>query len=175
MKSYTYIQPEAIEYTGQVPIMDEQGRTVSYSRRVYSHRLKKTFDRLFDYRYFLSYEAVDEDAETVLFRVKKISRRGKVWFVGWDLLANQRYMISYENWRIGIPTLFISDGQMKIQVEKEMEEWSRFLLNGETIARWQANYKEGQFHMTLVIEDNSPIQHPAFFIAISQATLFVGT
>ena len=175
MKTYTYSHPETIEYTGDVPIWDESGQVAAISRRVYDNIVKSTFDKIFDFRYFLKYDVLDNNGQK-LFTVKKISRRGKLWFEGSDVAAKKKYIISYENWRIGIPTLYITDGAMKIQLEKELEDWSTFLVNEEVIARWKADYREGdgEFHMTLEINNNSPIQEPEFFIGICQATLFVG-
>lgn len=189
MKTYTYTHPEAIEFTGDVPIMDESGQVVAISRRIYDNFLKRTFDGMFDFRYFLKYDVIDQKGKKI-FTVKKISRRGKLWFQGIEAASMKKYIISYENWRIGIPTLYITDGDMKIQLEKEFDEWSRFLVGEEEIARWKAEYRgfedlldrdskrkekrSGEFHMTLQVNENSPIQQPEFFIAICQATLFVG-
>ena len=173
MKTYTYSQPEAIEYTGDVPVVDENGQEVVSYKRIYDNSLKKTFDKIFDFRYFLKFEVYDSQ-ENRLFSVKKISRRGKLWFEGVEVPTKKKYMISYENWRLGIPILYISDGTLKIELDKELEDWSRFLINQEEIAKWKADYINGEFHMTLHIHNSSPIQHPAFFIAICQATLFVG-
>ncbi|MDI7742015.1 hypothetical protein QMK38_08365 [Lysinibacillus fusiformis] len=181
MKSYTYTHPEAIEYTGDVPVLAENGQVVAYSRRVYDNFLKRTFDKTLDFRYFLKYDVLDHNRQQ-LFTVKKISRRGKLWFEGVEAATKEKYLISYENWRIGIPTLYITNGEMKIVLEKEFEDWSRFLIDQEEIAKWKAEYREGaavgkangEFHISLQINDNSPIQQPEFFIAICQATLFVG-
>lgn len=175
MKTYTYCHPEAIEYTEDVPIMDDTGEVIAFSRRIYDNHLKKTFDGIFDYRYFLKYDVLDSNGGKI-FTVKKINRRGKLWYEGIEAATSKKYIISYENWRIGLPTLYISDQKIKIQLEKEIEGWSRFLLNQEEIARWKADYRdaEGEFHMMLQIHESSPIQLPHFFIAICQATLFVG-
>lgn len=175
MKTYTYCHPEAIEYTGDIPILDDTGEIVAFSRRIYDNFLKKRFDEIFDFRYFLKYDVLNYNGEK-LFSVKKISRRGKLWFEGIEAATKKKYIISYENWRIGLPTLYITDHKVKIQLEKELEDWSKFLLNQEEIARWKAEYSDakGEFHMTLQINENSPIQQPQFFIAICQATLFVG-
>ncbi|MFC7684994.1 peptide ABC transporter ATPase [Ureibacillus sp. GCM10028918] len=175
MKTYTYNHPEAIEYTGDVPILDADGQVIAISRRIYDNFLKKSFDKMFDFRYFLKYDVLANNGEN-LFTIKKISRRGKLWFEGIEVATQKKYIISYENWRIGIPTLYITDKKIKIQLEKELEGWSSFILNQEEIARWRADYRgnEGEFHMTLQINESSPIQHPQFFIAICQATLFVG-
>ena len=175
MKTYTYRHPAAIEYTGEVPVLDDNGQVVLYSKRVYDNFLKRTFDEMFDFRYFLKYDVLDKHSEK-LFTVKKISRRGKLWFEGVEVATKKKYIISYENWRIGLPTLFITDGKFKIQLEKEIEGWSRFLLGQEEVAKWKAEFREeeGQFYISLQINGNSPIQQPEFFIAICQAALFVG-
>ncbi|HWK24440.1 MAG TPA: peptide ABC transporter ATPase [Ureibacillus sp.] len=175
MKTYTYHHPEAIEYTGDVPILDDNGEVIAFSRRIYDNFLKRTFDEIFDFRYFLKYDVLDDQKEK-LFTIKKVSRRGKLWFEEIDVVNKKKYIISYENWRIGIPTLYITDGNIKIQIDKAIEGWSKFLFNEVEIARWKAEYRdgEGKFQMTLQIEENSPIKHPGLFIAICQATLFVG-
>lgn len=173
MKTFTYIHPEEIEFTGDVLVLDENGQTIAISKRIYDNILKKTIDQIFDFRYFIKYEVSNPEG-VPLFSAKKINKRGKLWFEGIDVLSNKKYIISYENWRIGIPTLYISEGQMKIQLEKEWEDWSRFLIEDVEIAKWKAVHSEGHFEMTLKIHDHSPIQNHAFFIAICQATLFVG-
>ena len=106
--------------------------------------------------------------------VKKMSRRGRVHFRGKDFVTGKDYMIAYDGWQIMIPDLIITDGEQKITLNKEMEDWSVFLLNEQPIARWQAVFRDTYFDITLQIEETSPIQHEAFFIAIGQAVLFVG-
>jgi len=173
LRTFTYKQPAAIESTDIVQIVNEEGSVSSNVQRVYSNGLKKAFDRMMDYRYFVQFDVSAVDGQR-LFTCKKISRRGRVHFKGKDLLTGKDYMIAYDGWQIMIPDLIITDGQHKIMLNKEMEEWSVFTLNDQPIARWQAVYLETHFDITLQIEDTSPIQHEAFFIAIGQAVLFVG-
>jgi hypothetical protein len=54
-----------------------------------------------------------------------------------------------------------------------MEGWSRFTYEDKEIARWKAELNE-EFSVQLEIEEDSPIQNAAFFVAISQCALFVG-
>ena len=97
-----------------------------------------------------------------------------MWFEGMDFITNKKVIITYENWRLGIPKLTILEGDHKIRIDKEMEEWSQFIYEERVIAKWKADFIDEQFQMTLQIEEESPVQNVAFFIAISQATLFVG-
>ncbi|MFJ5566359.1 tubby C-terminal domain-like protein [Lysinibacillus xylanilyticus] len=173
MKSYTYKQPAAIESTETVAIKNDAGEISSTVQRVYSNGLKKVFDRTMDYRYFVRFDVSDVNGQP-LFTCKKMSRRGRVHFKGKDFVSGKEYMIAYDGWQIMIPDLIITDGVQKITLNKEMEDWSVFSLDDQPIARWQAIFQETHFEITLQIEDNSPIQHEAFFIAIGQAVLFVG-
>lgn len=173
MKCYTYRQPLEINYTGDISVLDEDKQVVAIVRRKYDHSLKRFFDRFLDDRYFVKYE-VDSYSGEKRFEIKRMTRRGKLWFEGKDLQLNKKYMISYENWRIGIPELYISDGHLKIKLEKEMEDWSIFYYNDEIIARWKADFRDNEFFMTLEIEDESPVTNVEFFVGICQMTLFIG-
>ncbi|MFJ8511293.1 tubby C-terminal domain-like protein [Lysinibacillus xylanilyticus] len=173
MKSYTYKQPAAIESTEGVAILNDAEEISSTVQRVYSNGLKKAFDRTMDYRYFVRFDVSDVNGQP-LFTCKKMSRRGRVHFKGKDFVSGKEYMIAYDGWQIMIPDLIITDGVQKITLNKEMEDWSVFSIDDQPIARWQAIFRETHFEITLQIEDNSPIQHEAFFIAIGQAVLFVG-
>jgi hypothetical protein len=173
LKIYTYQQPAAIESTEKVAVLNEAGEVSSTVQRVYSNALKKAFDRSMDYRYFVRFD-VSNVAGQPLFTCKKVSRRGRVHFKGKDFITGKDYMIAYDGWQIMIPDLIITDGVQKINLNKEMEDWSIFSLDDQPIARWQAIFHETHFEITLQIEDNSPIQQEAFFVAIGQAVLFVG-
>lgn len=162
-----------IDSTEVVSILNESGETSSTVQRVYSNALKKVFDKTMDFRYFVRFDVHDHTGQP-LFTCKKVSRRGRVHFRGKDLVTGKDYMIAYDGWQIMIPDLLITDGEQQIKLSKEMEDWSIFTWNEVSIARWQATFCETHFDITLEIEDNSPIQHEAFFIAIAQAVLFVG-
>lgn len=173
MKTYTYTHPKEIESVSEVPIFNDNGQITAISKRIYDNRLKRALDQFFDYRYFLKYEVSDKSSEKS-FTIKKIIRRGKLWYEGFDHKIGKKYIITYENWKMGIPELTITDGIIKIQINKQMEEWSEFLFAGTLAARWKAEFLNDQFYMTLQIDENSPIQNVEFYIAISQAALFVG-
>lgn len=175
MQTYTYEVLGDIKSTGQQPVFNETHEQILQVQRIYDNGLKKLLDGYFDHRYFLKYAVLSNDGQS-LFEVKKIFRRGKVWFEGKDLIQNEKYIINYENWRIGVPELFVSSDKFKMKIDKEMEDWSNFIVNDEVIARWLAVYHEETdvFSMKLVVWDEAPIKNPAFYIAIAQATLFIG-
>ena len=172
MTIYTYkVSAELNDQTEQ-PIFSGDSK-IGDVQRVYSNKLKRLVDQYFDYRYFLIYEA---SVNLKSFRVKKIFRRGKLWFEGKYADGASKTIITYDNWRIGVPELLILHEQTKIKIEKEIEEPSRFYEGEEVIATWHAVFDEQQqqFDITLEIKQTATIQEPAFYIAIAQATLFIG-
>ena len=174
MKTFTYKQSSNISSIEAMPIYDQFGIIVGYVSRVYKNRLTKVIDSFFDYRYFLHYVVKDSDNRTI-FVIKKVIRRGKVWYEAEDKVTLEKYMITYENLRIGIPELHIKSNSLQMKIDKSMEGWSEFSVGGNIVARWQAQYDENEdlFHIILQIEELSPIQTPQFYIGISQATLFI--
>ena len=173
LKTFTYKLPAAIESTEIVEVLNEEGLVSSKVQRVYTNALKKLFDRTMDYRYFVRFDASAVDGRP-LFTCKKVSRRGRVYFKGKDLVTGKEYMIAYDGWKLMIPDLIITDGEQTIKLDKEMEDWSVFKIEEQPIARWKATFHESHFDIELQIEESSPIQQEAFFIAIGQAVLFVG-
>lgn len=168
------------EYTVDSILNDEtkktvyfNGNNIGYVQRIYSNKLKKMLDHHFDFRYFLMYECAINGRK---FSIKKIFRRGKLWYEGKYEGAKDKTIITYDNWRIGIPELKIIEKDLTIKIEKEIEEPSRFYEGDLCIATWEAVFDEVSetFSIFLQISDEATIQDPAYYIAISQATLFIG-
>ncbi|MDF2067294.1 hypothetical protein [Bacillus sp. Cr_A10] len=172
MQKYTYKHPNAIETTTRIHVYDDTGKITHSFERYYSNSLKKFFDKAMDYRYFLYYKVYDAN-ETLVFTCKKVSKKGRVYYEAIDHLQQKTYIVAYDKWKELIPDLTITDGNIQIRIQKEMENWSLFTHNEKEIARWKAEIGD-QFSIYLEIEDDSPIQNVAFFIAISQCALFVG-
>ncbi|KYG92081.1 peptide ABC transporter ATPase [[Bacillus] sp. KCTC 13219] len=176
MNQYMYQLSGNIASTEKNPIVSANGEQVAYVARIYSNRLKRLLDGYFDYRYFLTYEIIDLSGN-VTFRISKKFRRGKLWFEAFSYSKQERYTITYENWRVGLPELAIHWPGGIMKIDKQMEGWSTFTVNDEIIARWQAVYVEAEdvFQVALQIEPDSPVQQMDFFVAISQAALFIGS
>ena len=174
METYTYEVPAKLNSTDDSHVHHNESHVYTISR-VYDNGLKKLMDAYFDYRYFLKY-VVKSPIGQELFLCRKVQRKGRLWFEARDLRTDQQFIISYENWRIGVPELFIKGEQLDMKIDKEMEDWSNFLVDEIIVARWLAVYNEEResFSMTLEVLPESPIQDAAFFLAIAQATLFIG-
>ncbi len=173
MKSFFYTQPLSIELTPLTSVYDEEGHEVFRFQRYYSNKLKKIIDRTMDYRYFLDYRVYDLN-DQLLFVCKKISRKGRVYYIARDIQTMDDYMISYDKWKELVSDLLITGKDIQIVIDKEMESsWSRFIYKEKEIARWKADIAK-EFMVHLEIEDDSPITNPAFFLAISQCVLFIG-
>lgn len=172
MHKFTYTQPISIETTPLTTVCNGEGIASYKFQRHYSNGLKKFVDKLMDYRYFLRYDVYDLDNQ-LIFTCKKVSRKGRVYYEAEDLMQHRKYIVSYDKWKELIPDLLISDGNMEVQIVKEMEGWTRFTYNDKEIARWKAEVGD-EFIIELEIEEDSPVQNVAFFIAISQCVLFIG-
>ena len=175
MQTFTYQALGNIKSQAPQAIFNAAGEQVLLVERVYDNGLKKLLDGYFDYRYFLKYRVTTNDGAP-LFEAKKIFRRGKVWFEGKDLVTGDKFIVNYENWRIGVPELFITGPNFKMKIDKEMDDWSNFTVDDQIIARWLAMYEEATdtFRLALELSEDAPIQNTAFYIAIAQAALFIG-
>lgn len=174
MKTYNYELTAKLNATEDIRVFAE-GKHVYTMNRVYDNSLKKLLDGYFDYRYFLKYIVKNTAGEPV-FMCKKIQRKGRLWFEATDYRTNEKYVINYENWRIGVPELFIKGEGLDMKIDKEMEDWSNFLIGETIVARWLPVYNEETetFTITLELLPEDVKQDAAFFLAIAQATLFIG-
>lgn len=172
MKQYYYTVDAVLNDESKRSVYSE-GKEVGYVQRIYSNKLKRILDQHFDFRYFLVYECM---INSQTYTIKKIFRRGKLWFEGHYEGKKEKTIITYDNWRIGIPELKIIEKDLLIKIEKEFEEPSRFYEGDVCIATWQAVYDEASqsFSLVLQISDEATVQDPAYYVAISQATLFIG-
>ena len=174
MKTYSYELTTQLNSTEDIHVFEE-GKHVYTINRVYDNGLKKLVDGYFDYRYFLKYVVKNTTGEPI-FMCKKVQRKGRLWFEATDYRTNEQYMINYENWRIGVPELFIKGEGLDMKIDKEMEDWSNFLIEETIVARWLPVYNEEAQTFTITLEQlqENLKQDAAFFLAIAQATLFIG-
>ena len=173
MANYTYEQPVNIAETPKTHVYNEDGEIVYTFQRYYSNGIKKRLDKIMDYRYFLWYNVYDANDKLVCM-CKKLSRKGRVYFEVYDYTNEKKYLVAYDKWKELVPDLLISDGNLQIKLDKEMEDWSKFIYNDREIAKWKADLDE-VFKIQLEVNENSPINNVAFFIAISQCALFIGS
>ncbi|MEK5148680.1 hypothetical protein MKX53_16985 [Psychrobacillus sp. FSL K6-4615] len=173
MANYTYEQPVNIAENPKTPVYNERGEVVFIFQRYYSNGLKKRLDKIMDYRYFLIYNVYDTN-ENLICMCKKLSRKGRVYFEVYDYINENKYLVAYDKWKELVPDLLISDGNVQIKLDKEMEDWSKFIYNDSEIAKWKAELND-LFKIQLEVNDNSPVNNVGFYIAISQCVLFIGS
>lgn len=172
MRKFSYKVSAIINDEAECPIFCDN-QNVGFVKRVYSNRMKKLLDSIFDDRYFVQYEC---SISGKTYITKKVARRGKLWFEGMYEGEKKKTIIGFENWRLAIPELKIINEQVEIKIEKELENPSRFFEGNKCIATWHAKYieQEQMFEVTFELLEEATVQEPAFYIAISQATLFIG-
>lgn len=173
MTMYTYTETTDIDSTKPVPVVCDGQNVLTYAR-VYSNRLKKIFDATLDFRYFVEYHVFDASGER-LFHIKKYARRRRIWYKASDRHTN--FLITYDGQFVMIPELHIhSEDGMKMELHKNIDDWSIFKIGNEEYARWNAVFDEEnkQFQMTLDIVKEHPTMTVAHYIGIAQTTLFIG-
>lgn len=170
--NYTYTLTTQLHSTEDI-VVSTNGAHVFTMNRIYSNRLKKIVDGIFDYRYFLQYDIKDAQGQ-VLARCKKMQRKGRMWFEAQDLIANRPLIVNYENWRVGIPELLIKGQDFKMKIDKEMEDWSNFLIGDEVVARWLGVYQEETETFDVIFEVMDERASTALLLVIAQTTLFIG-
>ena len=173
MPTYHYTQPWEGEGTQKTTVYNEEGKEVCTFQRYYSNRLKRFLDRAMEYRYFLRYDIYDLN-DQIIFTCKKISKKGRVFFQAFNHETKEQYTITYDKWKELVADLLILGKDFNIVIEKELDEWTSYVWEGKVIARWKAKV-EDKFLMELEIYEDSPIQNPAFFVAISQCALYIGS
>lgn len=173
MTIYTYSETTEIDSTKPVPVVCDGQNVLTYTR-VYSNRLKKIFDATLDFRYFVEYHVHDTDGQ-LLFQIKKYARRRRIWYKASDPHTN--FLITYDGQFVMIPELHIhSEDGMKIELHKNIDDWSIFKDDTTEYARWNAVFDEEQkrFSLTLEVLHEHPVMTPAHYIGIAQTTLFIG-
>ena len=173
MPTYHYTQPLEIEITPKTTVYKEDGKEICTFQRYYSNKLKWFLDRAMEYRYFLRYDIYDLN-DQVIFTCKKVSKKGRVFFQAFDYETKEHFTITYDKWKELVADLLILGKDLNIVIEKELEDWTSYVWEGREIARWRARV-EGEFLIELEIHEESPIQNPAFFVAISQCALYIGS
>lgn len=174
MKAYTYTHPNTITTAPMCMILDEQGQEIGHCQRTFKNRVTKWMNTAMDHKYFVCHIAKVEGEATA--KCKKISRKGRVYYRA-DLEGYAPFEIGYVGWRDLIPDLQITNGEVMMSLHKEMDEWSVFEQGGIDYARWLAVYSEerDEFDIRLEIFDDAPIKNPAFYIAIAQTILYIGS
>lgn len=173
MTIYTYTETTEIDSTKPVPVVCD-GQNVLTVSRVYSNGLKKIFDATLDFRYFVEYHVHDIHGE-LLFQIKKYARRRRIWYKAKD--AAHEFIITYDGQFVMIPELHIHrDDGLKMELHKNIDDWSIFKEGDTEYARWNAEFDEESklFHMTLDIVKEHPMMTHAHYIGIAQTTLFIG-
>lgn len=173
MTTFHYTQPLAIDITPKTTVYKKDGSKICTFQRFYSNNLKRFLDRAMDYRYFLRYDIYDL-SDQIIFTCKKVSKKGRIFYQAFDYETKESYTITYDKWKELVADLLIIGKNINIVIKKELEDWTTYHWEGKEIARWRAEVGE-EFLVELEIFEESPIQNPAFFIAISQCALYIGS
>lgn len=174
MRTYTYKHPNTITKTPKCIVLNDQDQAVGYCQRTFKNSVTKWMNAAMDHKYFVLHVA-EIDGEPIA-KCKKISRKGRIYYRA-DLEGYAPFEIGYVGWRDLIPDLRITNGTIVMNLHKEMDDWSVFEYEDVEYARWLAHFNEqnDEFELQLEIFEAAPIQYAAFYIAIAQTILYIGS
>ena len=173
MKIYNYSPPKMISSTKLIDVMDEQGHVICRFKRTY----KNVLARLLNYWKALDWHTqidVYSNDEELLYYCKKTTK----WFDrGYYEVVNCKtdevFRVTYKTWQNITPEFLITSQSNEFTMKKELMDWVRFYYQGKEVARWKVKTTEW-LKTYLEIEEDSPIEDPAFFICLFQCIFYLG-
>ena len=173
MKQYVYVAPKIKTSNKLVNVLNDEKEIVSNFKRVYRNAFIKFFDSFFlEGNFFVQFDTYSPTGK-IKYRGKKKVKLGKTEFYIEDYKENNIYFISYKSLQTIAPELLIKSGKEEYIVKYTPFDWAKFYYQGKEVARWRMKTTE-LFKTYLEIDEDSPIQDPAFFICLFQCIFYVG-
>ncbi|MFD3449766.1 hypothetical protein ACFDTO_34905 [Microbacteriaceae bacterium 4G12] len=174
MRKYVYKAPKAKTSSKLVDVQNEKNEVVVRFKRVYKNFFIKFVDSFFlDGNSFVQFDTYSVSGELNYRGMKKLSKSGKTEYYIENYKENSKYHIIYTTWQIVAPELLIKSDTEEYVVKYTPMDWAKFYYKGKEVARWKMKTTEW-FKTYLEIDEDSPIQDPAFFICLFQCIFYVG-
>jgi hypothetical protein len=173
LKKYIYAAPKIKSSSKLVDVRNDREEIVAKFKRVYRNPLIKFLDSFFlDGDFFVQFDTYSPNGK-IKYRGGKKVKKIKTEFYIEDCEKNNIYNVTYKSLQTIAPELLIKSDTEEYVVKKIPTEWARFYDQGKEVARWRMKTTE-LFKTYLEIEEDSPIQDPAFFICLFQCIFYVG-
>jgi len=173
MQKYNYSPPIIKHSTKLIDVMDEQGNVKCRFKRTY----KNLFVRLINYwqafDWYTQINVYSNEGELIYYCKINSKWVGHPSYDVFNCKTNEVYKVTYKT-RLNIaPEFLITSESNEFTMKSEIMDWVRFFHQGKEVARWKMKTTE-LFKTYLEIEEDSPIQDPAFFICLFQCIFYVG-
>jgi len=172
MQTYTYASPKIKDSTKLVEVLDERGHIVCAFKRVYKNICVRLLNYWQSFDWYTQIDVYDVDGIPI-YTCKKHSK----WFghPSYELVhheTNERVHITYTS-RFNLTSELLIEGDYLLIAKSDVLNRVQFFYDGKEVAMWQMKATQW-FKTTLVIQSDSPIQQPAFFIALAQCIFHIG-
>lgn len=174
LKRYVYKAPKIKTSSKLVDVKNEENEVVVKFNRSYKNIFIRFIDSFFlEGSSFVQFDTYSVSGELNYRGMKKISKIGKTEYYIENYKDNSKYHITYTSLQIVAPELLIKSANEEYVVKYTPMDWAKFYYKGKEVARWKMKTME-LFKTYLEIEEDSPIQDPAFFICLFQCIIYVG-
>ncbi len=173
LKRYVYTAPKIKNSSKLVNAYSDKGEIVAIFKRVYRNVFIKFLDSFFlDSDFFVQFDTFSPSGK-IKYRGKKKVKLGKTEFYIENCKENIIFDVSYKSFQTFAPELLIKSDKEEYIIKKNPTDWAKFYYQGIEVARWRMKTTE-LFKTYLEIEEDSPIQDPAFFICLFHCVFYVG-
>ncbi|MGF9964931.1 tubby C-terminal domain-like protein [Bacillus rhizoplanae] len=174
LKRYVYKAPMIKTSSELVDVRNEKNEVILRFNRLYKNLFIKFIDLFFlGGDSFVQFDTYSVRGELKYRGMKKLSKMGKTEYYIENYKDNSTYHITYTSLQIVAPELLIKSATEEYVVKHIPMDWAKFYYKGKEVARWRMKTTE-LFKTYLEIDEDSPIQDPAFFICLFQCVLYVG-
>jgi len=173
MRTYIYSPPKFKHSAKLVEVFDEQEAVVFKYRRTFNSVFARFAVWIWDIDWHVQFVAYLKDGDPIYRCAKNAKWFGRPTYRVTNCQTGEEYEVSYRSWQKVVPEFRIANRRTELVVKKEMMDWVRVYDQGKEVARWKMKMTE--FYKThLEIEENCPIQDPAFFVCLFQNIFYVG-
>ncbi|MGG0726655.1 tubby C-terminal domain-like protein [Bacillus paramycoides] len=174
LNRYVYQAPKIKTSCELVDVRNEENEVVLRFKRLYKNLFIKFLDSFFlEGSSFVKFDTYSVRGELNYRGMKTLSKMGKTEYYIENYKDNSTYHITYTSLQIVAPELLIKSATEEYVVKHMPMDWAKFYYKGKEVARWRMKTTE-LFKTYLEIDEDSPIQDPAFFICLFQCVLYVG-
>jgi glycerol-3-phosphate cytidylyltransferase-like family protein len=175
MKKYVYNAPKVKLSTQVVDVLDDNEKVVVRFNRVYKNIFYKIVDFIaFKCDGFVQYDSYSPEGTLLYQAIKRLKMvKASDYVITCYNEQNKEYKVTLQTVQTLAPDFLVECEDEKYVVKKTPMDWARVYYNDKEVARWRM--KTTEFFKTYVeIEEDSPIQDPAFFICLCQCLFYVG-
>lgn len=173
MQNYIYSPPKIKHSTKLIDVLDEQGNVTCKFKRTYKNFFVKLLTYWQNLDFHTRIDVYSNDGELVYYCKKSSKLTGHPSYEVINCKTNEVYEVTYTTFQNIAPEFLITNDSHEFTMKSGILDSVRIFHQGKEVARWKMKTTE-LFKTYLEIEEDSPIQDPAFFVCLFQCIFYVG-